>query len=126
MGSLKGLLGMIPGLGSQIKNLNIDEKKFVYIEAIIGSMTKEERNNPDLIAKSHARKSRIANGSGRSYQEINQLTKQFESMRDQMKSLMNMDESQMEKMSKGQAPMPTFQQPKKNKGKGKNKGGFRF
>ena len=69
MGSLKGLLSMIPGLGSQIKNLNIDEKKFVYIEAIIGSMTKEERNNPDLISKSHARKTRIANGSGRTYQE---------------------------------------------------------
>ncbi len=126
MGSLKGILGMIPGLGSQIKNLNIDEKKFVYIEAIIGSMTKEERLNPDLIQKSHARKTRIANGSGRSYQEINQLTKQFEQMRDQMKTLMSMDEEQMEKVSKGRAPMPGFQPAKPKKGKGKNKGGFRF
>lgn len=126
MGSLKGLLGMIPGLGSQIKNLNIDEKKFIYIEAIIGSMTKEERNNPDLINKSHSRKTRISNGSGRSYQEINQLTKQFEQMRSQMKTLMNMDEEQMEKVSKGRAPMPGFTQPKPKKGKGKNKGGFRF
>ena len=126
MGSLKGLLGMIPGLGSQIKNLNIDEKKFVYIEAIIGSMTKEERNNPDLITKSHSRKTRISNGSGRSYQEINQLTKQFEQMRSQMKTLMSMDEDQMEKVSKGKAPMPGFQPAKPKKGKGKNKGGFRF
>ena len=126
MGSLKGLLGMIPGLGSQIKNLNIDEKKFVYIEAIIGSMTKEERNNPDLITKSHSRKTRISNGSGRSYQEINQLTKQFEQMRAQMKTLMSMDEDQMEKVSKGKAPMPGFQPAKPKKGKGKNRGGFRF
>ncbi len=126
MGSLKGILGMIPGLGSQIKNLNIDEKKFVYIEAIIGSMTKEERLNPDMIQKSHARKTRISKGSGRSYQEINQLTKQFEQMRDQMKTLMSMDEEQMEKVSKGRAPMPGFQPTKPKKGKGKNKGGFRF
>ena len=126
MGSLKGLLGMIPGLGSQIKNLNIDEKKFVYIEAIIGSMTKEERNNPDLITKSHTRKTRISKGSGRTYQEINQLTKQFEQMRAQMKTLMSMDEDQMEKVSKGKAPMPGFQPAKPKKGKGKNRGGFRF
>lgn len=126
MGSLKGLLSMIPGLGSQIKNLNIDEKKFVYIEAIIGSMTKEERNNPDLISKSHARKTRIANGSGRTYQEINHLTKQFEQMRQQMKAVMGMDETQMEKVSKGQAPIPGMQAQRPKKGKGKNKGGFRF
>lgn len=126
MGSLKGLLSMIPGLGSQLKNINIDEKKFVYIEAIIGSMTKEEKNNPDLISKSHSRKTRIANGSGRSYQEINQLTKQFEQMRSQMKAMMNMDEEQMERISKGSQPMPGMQMNRPKKGKGKNKGGFRF
>ena len=126
MGSMKNLLGLIPGIGSQIKNIDFDEKRFVYIEAIIGSMTKEERNNPDLVNKSHARKSRIANGSGRSYQEINQLTKQFETMRTQMKSIMSMDEEQMEKVSKGQAPMPQMKAAKPKKGKGKNKGGFRF
>ena len=125
MGSLKGILGLIPGLGSKIKNLNIDEKQFVYIEAIIGSMTKEERKNPDLINKSHSRKSRIANGSGRSYQEINNLTKRFEDMKKQMQGLVNMDEEQMEKVSKGQAPMP-MPKMKSRKGKGKNKGGFRI
>ena len=126
MGSMKSLLGLIPGIGSQIKNLDIDEKKFVYIEAIIGSMTKEERNNPDLVNKSHSRKSRIANGSGRSYQEINNLTRQFEQMRVQMKQVMGMDEEQMEKISKGHAPMPGIAPQRPKKGKGKNKGGFRF
>ncbi len=125
MGSLKGLLGLIPGLGSKIRNLNIDDKQFVFIEAIIGSMTKEERKNPDLINKSHSRKSRIANGSGRSYQEINNLTKRFDEMKKQMESMSKMDEEQMEKMSKGQAPMP-MPKMKAKKGKGKNKGGFRI
>lgn len=125
MGSLKGLLGLIPGLGSKIRNLNIDDKQFVFIEAIIGSMTKEERKNPDLINKSHSRKSRIANGSGRSYQEINNLTKRFDEMKKQMESMSKMDEEQMEIMSKGQAPMP-MPKMKAKKGKGKNKGGFRI
>ena len=125
MGSLKGLLGLIPGIGSKIRNLNIDDKQFVFIEAIIGSMTKEERKNPDLINKSHSRKSRIANGSGRTYQEINNLTKRFEDMKKQMESMSKMDEDQMEKMSKGQAPMP-MPKMKTKKGKGKNKGGFRI
>lgn len=125
MGSIKGLLSLIPGIGSKIRNLDIDEKQFVYIEAIIGSMTKEERKNPDLINKSHSRKSRIANGSGRSYQEINNLTKRFEDMKKQMQSLMGMDEKQMEKVAKGQAPMP-MPKTKTKKGKGKNRGGFRI
>ena len=125
MGSLKGLLGLIPGIGSKIRNLNIDDKQFVFIEAIIGSMTKKERKNPDLINKSHSRKSRIANGSGRTYQEINNLTKRFEDMKKQMESMSKMDEDQMEKMSKGQAPMP-MPKMKAKKGKGKNKGGFRI
>lgn len=125
MGSLKGLLSLIPGVGSKIRNLNIDDKQFVFIEAIIGSMTKEERKNPDLINKSHSRKSRIANGSGRSYQEINNLTKRFDEMKKQMESMSKMDEEQIEKMSKGQAPMP-MPKMKNKKGKGKNKGGFRI
>ena len=124
MGSLKGLLGLIPGMGAKIRNLNIDDKQFTFIEAIIGSMTKEERANPDLINKSHSRKSRLVRGSGRSYQEINNLTKRFEEMKKQMQGLMGMDEEHLEKVSKGQAPMPMMK-PKTKKGKGKNKGGFR-
>lgn len=125
MGSLKGLLGLIPGMGKQLKNIDIDEKKFTYIEAIIGSMTVEERKNPDLVSTSRSRKERISKGSGRSYQEVNALTSQFETMKKQMKSMMGMDEAQMEKMAKGQY-VPNMPQQKVKKGKGKNRGGFRF
>ena len=125
MGSLKGLLGLIPGLGSKIKNLNIDDKQFVYIETMIKAMTKEERRNPELVAKGYSRRIRIANGSGRSYAEVNGMVKRFEEMKRQMQSLTGMDEKQMEKISKGQASIP-IKQPKVKKGKGKNKGGFRF
>lgn len=126
MGSLKSLLGMIPGLGSQIKNIDIDDKQFVYIETMIGAMTKEERRNPDLVAKGYSRRIRIANGSGRSYSEVNGMVKRFEEMKKQMQSLMSMDEQQVEKISKGQAKMPNMGGYKPKKGKGKNKGGFRF
>jgi signal recognition particle subunit SRP54 len=125
MGSLKSLLGMIPGLGSKLKNIDIDDKKFAYIEAIIGSMTVEERKNPELIASSRSRKERIARGSGRSYPEVNNLTQQFDTMKKQMKQMMGLDEQQMEKMARG-GYMPNMPQQKAKKGKGKNKGGFRF
>ena len=125
MGSLKSILGMIPGMGSKLKNVNIDERQFVYIETMIGAMTKEERRNPDLVAKGYSRRIRIANGSGRSYAEVNGMVKKFEEMKKQMSAFAGMDEKQMEKISKGQASIP-LQQPKMKKGKGKNKGGFRF
>ena len=126
MGSLKGLLGLIPGMGQKIKNLDIDDDKFKYIEAIISSMTNEERKNPQLLATNRSRKERIAKGSGRSYSEVNNLTNQFESMKEQMKKVMGMDEEKIQQMAKGNY-MPNMMSPKKaKKGKGKNKGGFRF
>jgi signal recognition particle subunit SRP54 len=125
LGSLKGILGMIPGIGSQIKNIDIDDKQFAYIEAIISSMTPEERKNPDLVAKEVSRKERITKGSGRSYQEVNQLAKRFEDMRSQMKTFMGMDESTLNRMSQGKMT-PPIPQTKIKKGKGKNKGNFRF
>ena len=124
MGSLKGILGMLPGMGSQLKNMNIDENQFKYIEVAIGSMTKEERKNPNLIATSYSRKMRIAKGCGRPYQEINALTKRFEEMRKQMIALGGMSEDDMQRAARGGGiPMRA---PKVKKGKGKNKGGFRF
>lgn len=124
MGSLKGILGMIPGMGSKLKNIDIDDKQFMYIEVAIGSMTKEERKNPDLVATSYSRKMRIAKGSGRPYQEINSLTKRFEEMRKQMLAFAGMSEQDMERAARGGGiPMRA---PKAKKGKGKNKGGFRF
>ena len=85
LGSLKDILGMIPGMG-KLKNMNldaVDEKQFVYIEAIIKSMTIEERQNPDII--NVPRRKRIAQGSGRPLNEVHKLIKQFEEMRKMMK-----------------------------------------
>ncbi len=124
MGSLKSLLGLIPGLGSKLKGIEIDDKQFSSIEAIIGSMTKYERKNPDVVARSKSRKERIALGSGRSYPEINALTKRFEDMKQQMQMMMGLDEKEMQKIAEGKK-MPQMQQ-RPHKGKGKNKGGFRF
>ena len=71
------------------------------------------------------RKERIAKGSGRSYPEVNNLTQQFETMKKQMKQMMGLSEDEMEKMAKGKY-VPNMPQQKAKKGKGKNKGGFRF
>lgn len=91
MGNLKDLMGMIPGVGKQIKDVDINDDSFKGIEAMINSMTLEERRNPDLINAS--RKQRIAKGSGKDIAELNQFIKQF----DQMKSMMKM----MNKMPMG-------------------------
>ena len=77
MGSISQILEMIPGMGGkQLKNLNIDDKELIYVEAIIQSMTREERQNPNIINGS--RRKRIAAGSGTSVQQVNKLLKQFE------------------------------------------------
>ena len=123
MGSLKGILGMIPGLGSKLKDLEIDDKQFVYIESIIGSMTLEERKKPELVAKSMSRRERIAKGSGRSYQEVNALTKRFDDMKKQMQAMSGMSEADMQRSMRTGQGMP---QQKVKKGKGKGKGSFRF
>jgi signal recognition particle subunit SRP54 len=94
MGNLKDLLGMIPGVGKQVKDLDINDDAFKGIEAIINSMTLEERRNPDIINPS--RKARIAKGAGKDVAEVNQFIKQF----DQMKQMMKM----MNKMPMGRMP----------------------
>ena len=87
MGPLKDLLGMIPGISSQINldDVNVDPKAMGHIEAIIQSMTKEERNNPSIL--NGPRKKRIAMGSGRNIAEVNRLLKQFEKMKKMMKQM---------------------------------------
>lgn len=85
MGNVKDLLGMIPGMGKAMKGLDIDDDAFVPIEAIIKSMTKDERANPDIINGS--RRKRIATGSGTSIQQVNNLMKQFGDMRKMMKTM---------------------------------------
>lgn len=88
MGNMKDMLSMIPGLGSKVKDLDIDDNSFKGIEAMINSMTPEERADPDLIDGS--RKKRIAKGSGKDIQEVNNFMKQFEQMRGMMKNMNKM------------------------------------
>lgn len=85
MGNIKDLLGMIPGIGGKIKNLDIDERQMLVNKAIIQSMTPKERRNPEIIKAS--RRQRIANGSGTSIQQVNQLLKSFEQSKEMMKQL---------------------------------------
>ena len=100
MGNIKDLMGMIPGVGKQIKDLDIDDNAFKSIEAIIYSMTPYERSHPEIINGS--RRQRIAKGSGTNIQEVNRLLKQFEQTRKMMKNVANMP---MGKMGMG---MPKF------------------
>lgn len=83
MGNLKDLMGMIPGMGKMVKDIDISDDAFKHIEAIIQSMTPKEREQPELINGN--RKKRIANGSGRTIEEVNKLLKQFEDMKKMMK-----------------------------------------
>ena len=96
MGNLKDLLGMIPGMGKAMKDIEISDDAFKGVEAIINSMTPQERANPDLINPS--RRTRIAKGSGKDISEVNAFMKQFE----QMKQMMGM----MDKMPMGGRMMP--------------------
>jgi signal recognition particle subunit SRP54 len=88
MGDMKEMLGMIPGVGNKIKDIEINDDSFKGIEAMINSMTPAERSDPDLIDGS--RKKRIAKGSGRDIQEVNNFMKQFEQMRGMMKNMNKM------------------------------------
>lgn len=100
MGNLKDLMGMIPGMGKAIKDIDISDDAFKGIEAMINSMTPHERNNPDVIDSS--RRKRIAKGSGKDISEVNAFMKQFEQMRDMMKNMnkMNMFSRMMPGMRK--------------------------
>jgi signal recognition particle subunit SRP54 len=88
MGNMKDLLGMIPGMGKQIKDIDISNDSFRGIEAMINSMTPYERANPDVIDQS--RRKRIAKGAGKDMNEVNAFMKQFEQMRGMMKNMNKM------------------------------------
>ena len=85
MGNIKDLMGMIPGVGNKIKDMDVDENAFKGIEALILSMTPSERKNPDVLTAS--RKNRIVKGSGKTIQDLNKLLTQFNDMRKMMKSM---------------------------------------
>ena len=135
MGSFSKILGFLPGMG-KIKEAmgSVDEKQFEFIKAIIFSMTKEERENPDLIDRSSRRRERVAKGSGRSVSEVNKLRQMLEQQRKVAKQMSNFDEAKAEALA-SQLESGNFEglkqamgnpQPYVYKGKGKNKGGFRF
>jgi signal recognition particle subunit SRP54 len=108
MGPISGLLGMLPGMGAmkQLKNAEVDEGELDRVEAIILSMTPEERANPGLIKGS--RRKRIANGSGTKVQHVNQLVKQFDQMRKMMRHMASgkMPDAQQLAQMTGGAPRP--------------------
>jgi signal recognition particle subunit SRP54 len=87
---------MIPGMGKMTKDIEIDDNAFAGVEVIIGSMTPKERSQPQLM--NHSRKVRIAKGSGKSIQEVNQLIKQFEQMSKMMKMMQGGKGRQMMQM----------------------------
>ena len=93
MGNLKDLMGMIPGIGKSLKDVDINDNSFKGVEAIIQSMTVVERRNPDLLSPS--RKQRIAKGSGKDIGEINAFIKQFDQMKQMMKQMNNMPMGKM-------------------------------
>jgi signal recognition particle subunit SRP54 len=99
MGNMKDLVGMIPGAGKMMKDVDIDDDAFKGIEAIIFSMTPEERSKPAIINAS--RKKRIAKGSGTNVQEVNQLLKQFNQMAKMMKMMQGGGGKKMMQMMKG-------------------------
>ena len=105
MGNMKDLMGMLPGVGKAIKDVDINDDAFKHIEAIIYSMTPEERRKPSVIDMN--RKKRIAKGSGRKLEDVNALMKQFEQMGKMMKMMQGPQGKQlMQMMSKGMPNMP--------------------
>lgn len=102
MGNVKDLMGMIPGVGKAMKDVDIDDDAFKHIEAMIHSMTPEERENPKIINGS--RRKRIASGSGRTVADLNKLLKQFEETSKMMKLMGN--KKNMAKMMRGMPKMP--------------------
>lgn len=101
MGNVKDLMGMIPGVGKAIRDIDINDDAFKHIEAIIQSMTPDEREHPEILNGN--RKVRIAKGSGRNIQEVNRLIKQFEDTRKMMRVMQ--DKGQMAKMMRNMPQM---------------------
>lgn len=122
MGSLGGLMKLIPGMNQALKNTEVDESRLVSIEALIMSMTIKERKQPDLVKNSSSRRQRIARGSGRSITELNRLIDGFNQQIQMAKRMQNMNPANMGQIN----PTSMARSQKIKKGKGKNKGGFRF
>jgi signal recognition particle subunit SRP54 len=124
MGKFSGILKMMPGMKNLGNMDQVDDKQLEYIEAIVGSMTKEERKKPELVNRSSSRRNRIARGSGRSYSEINKLVQMLEKQQTMMRRMQGLNPDSLQNMAQGNF------QPKKSRSerrsKMKKKGGFRF
>ena len=120
MGSISKIMGFLPGM-SQMKNAasQVDDKQFEKMSVLIHSMTVDERKNPTLIDSSSRRRERIARGSGMSVSDLNKHRTALDQQKKMMKKMMNMDERQLEGLSKNPSKMMPVQQFKKGKGKGK-------
>ncbi|MFB6247118.1 MAG: signal recognition particle protein [Salinibacter sp.] len=113
MGSMKELMGMIPGVGNKIQDLDIDDDAFKHIEAMIQSMTPEERSNPEIL--NGMRRRRIARGSGVEVRDVNQLISQFNEMKKMMKTMQKLTSqgrdvsmsNLMDKLTGGGGPSPS-------------------
>lgn len=129
MGSISKILGFLPGMRNIKQAMaNVDENALDKVECIIFSMTEKERSHPELIDRDYKRRERIAKGSGRTIQEVNQLRSSLEQMKKTMKQMNNMSEADAMRM---QSQMKNgnysgMAQPKVHKGKGKGKGNFRY
>ncbi|MFA7076246.1 MAG: signal recognition particle protein [Candidatus Izemoplasmatales bacterium] len=99
MGKFSGILKMLPGMGQMADVDKLDDKQLVYIEAIISSMTKEERKNPELLNRSSSRRNRVARGSGRSSTEINRIISMIEKQSKMMRQMAGMNPKSVENMS---------------------------
>ncbi len=107
MGNVKDLMGMIPGMGKAMKGVEIEDDAFKHVEAMVSSMTNEERSNPSILNGS--RRQRVARGSGRSVNEVNQLIKQFNDMSKLMKMMQGGGmKNMMKMMGKGGIPKMPF------------------
>ena len=102
MGNVKNLMGMLPGMGKMVKDLDIDDDVFKEFETIIASMTPEERENPDIL--NNSRRKRIAQGSGTDIQDVNKMIKQFDQTRKMMKMMTDKNFASVMKNMKGNMP----------------------
>ncbi|MFO7969780.1 MAG: signal recognition particle protein [Bacillota bacterium] len=124
MGKFSGILKMLPGMKNLGNMDKVDDKQLEYIEAIVNSMTFDERKKPELINRSSSRRNRVANGSGRSYSEVNKLVQMLEKQQTMMRRMQGMNPSSLQNMAQGNFQPKTSR--KDRRSKMKKKGGFRF
>ena len=121
MGSLGGIMKLIPGMGKALKGQDIDEKQLVYVSAMISSMTKEERKNPKLIAQSSSRRRRVAAGSGRKVSDVNRLIQSLDQQTQMMRRMSTMNPNSINPNNPLASMPKTKQKVKKGKGKGRGR-----